>query len=174
MEGTIIDIIRTYQGKFRVTFEVDSADELNGISGMIKIIVKKVNYKRSLTANAYFHVLVGKIADELGIPKATVKNILLGKYGQREVYDSGPLIITVRSDIDMLNREDLHCVAAGYGTIKGKDYTHWAVIRGSHTYDTKEMSALIDGSVSDAKELGIETLSPAEIERMKALWNSNQ
>ncbi len=52
--------------------------------------------------------------------------------------------------------------------------SHWAVIRGSHTYDNKEMSALIDGTVEDAKEMGIETLSPGEIERLKALWNSNQ
>jgi hypothetical protein len=43
-------------------------------------------------------------------------------------------------------------------------------MRGSHTYDSREMSRLIDGTVSEAKELGIETLSPAELERMKQQW----
>ena len=176
MQGTIVDIIRTYQGKFRVTFEVDSVDELNGLTGLLNIIVKRFTYRRSLNANKYFHVLVGKIADAHNPPisQARAKNILLGKYGQREIFDDGPLIISVISEVDMLEREDLHCVAAGYGTVNDKKFTHWAVIRGSHTYDNKEMSALIDGTVEDAKEMGIETLSPAEIERLKALWNSNQ
>ena len=43
---------------------------------------------------------------------------------------------------------------------------------GSSTYNTKEMSVLIDGVVSEAKEMGIETLSPAELERMKAAWQN--
>ena len=176
MQGTIVDIIRTYYGKYRVTFEVDSVDEINGLTGLLNIIVKRFTYRRSLNANKYFHVLVGKIADAHNPPisKARAKNILLGKYGQREIFDDGPLIISVISEVDMLEREDLHCVAAGYGTANDKEFTHWAVIRGSHTYDNREMSALIDGTVEDAKEMGIETLSPDEIERLKALWNSNQ
>ena len=176
MQGTIVDIIRTYYGKYRVTFEVDSVDEINGLTGLLNIIVKRFTYRRSLNANKYFHVLVGKIADAHNPPisKARAKNILLGKYGQREIFDDGPLIISVISEVDMLEREDLHCVAAGYGTANDKEFTHWAIIRGSHTYDNREMSALIDGTVEDAKEMGIETLSPDEIERLKALWNSNQ
>jgi hypothetical protein len=43
-------------------------------------------------------------------------------------------------------------------------------MRGSHTYDTKEMARLIDGVVYEAKSIGIETLSPDELERMKSLW----
>ena len=176
MQGTIVDIIRTYYGKYRVTFEVDSVDEINGLTGLLNIIVKRFTYRRSLNANKYFHVLVGKIADAHNPPisKARAKNILLGKYGQREIFDDGPLIISVISEVDMLEREDLHCVAAGYGTANDKEFTHWAITRGSHTYDNREMSALIDGTVEDAKEMGIETLSPDEIERLKALWNSNQ
>ena len=42
---------------------------------------------------------------------------------------------------------------------------------GSSTYNTKEMSVLIDGIVYEAKELGIETLPPDELERMKVEWN---
>jgi hypothetical protein len=49
-----------------------------------------------------------------------------------------------------------------------------AFLRGSHTYDTKEMSRLIDGVVEAAKELGIETLTPEQLERMKAAWKSGK
>ena len=174
MIGKIVDIVRTYDGKFRATFEVDSVDEINGIAGTIQIIVKKITQRRSLNANAYFHVLVGKIAEKLNISKARAKNELLGKYGQRELTESGQLIISVRSDIDMMEREDLHCVPVGYGKVNEREFTHWAIVRPSHTYDNLEMNALITGTVDDAKELGIETLTPNEIERLKQQWNLNQ
>lgn len=51
-----------------------------------------------------------------------------------------------------------------------KKATFYRIYRGSHTYDTKEMSVLIDGTVADAKELGIETATPAEIAEMKERW----
>ena len=174
MNGKIVDIIRTYDNRFRVSFEVDSVDELNGITGAIQIIVKRITQRRSLNANAYFHVLVGKIAEKLKISKARAKNELLGKYGQREIIDSGQMIISVKSEIDMMEREDIHCVPVGYATLKGTEFTHWAIVRPSHTYDNLEMNALITGTVDDAKELGIQTLSPNELERLKSLWNGNK
>ena len=172
MNGKIVDIVRTFEKRFRVTFEVDSIDELNGMEGFLNITVKKLSKKRSLNANAYFHLLVGKIADKLHISKARAKNELLGRYGQREFTDKGQLIISVRSDIDLMEREDMHCVIVGYGKVNDTDFTHWAVVKPSHTYDSREMAALIDGTVEDAKELGIETMSPVDIERMKSLWKS--
>jgi hypothetical protein len=170
MNGQLIDIVRTFEDKFRVTFEVDSIDELNGLQGMVNISIKRLTQRRSLNANAYFHVLVGKIAEELHISKAKAKNMLLGKYGQREINEQGQVIISAYDYIDLSEREDIHCVPVGYANLNGKDFTHWAVIRGSHTYDNLEMAALIDGTVEDAKELGIPTMTPNEIERMKALW----
>ena len=171
MNGKIVDIVRTFEGKFRVTFEGDAIDELNGIEGMVRILIKRITQKRSLTANAYFHVLVGKIAEKNNISKARAKNMLLGRYGQRELTEGGQLIISVRSDIDMLEREDLHCVPVGTGYVNETEFTHWALVRGSHTYDNLEMNALLTGTVDEAKALGIPTETPAEIERMKQLWN---
>ena len=173
MNGKIVDIIKTYEGKFRVTFEVDSIDELNGITDMIQIVIKKITRHRSLNANAYFHVLVGKIAEKLHISKARAKNELLGRYGQRELTESGQLIISVRSDIDMMEREDLHCVLVGYGKVNDTEFTHWAIVRPSHTYDNLEMNTLITGTVDEAKELGIETLTPNELERIKQTWSQS-
>lgn len=173
MTGQVTDIVRTFEGKFRVTFEVDSVDELNGIQGLIKLAVKRITQRRSLNANAYFHVLVGQIAEKLKISKPRAKNMLLGRYGQRELTDSGQVIISVLSKIDMLEREDIHCVPVGYATLNDKEFTHYAVIRPSHTYDNVEMAALITGTVDEAKELGIPTETPDEIARMKALWNQS-
>ena len=49
-------------------------------------------------------------------------------------------------------------------------YRTYMMLRGSHDYDTKEMSTLIDGVVSEAKELGIETMTPDRIKEMMAAY----
>ena len=41
---------------------------------------------------------------------------------------------------------------------------------GSSSYDTREMSILIDGVVSEAEGLGIITMTPGEIQRLKDNW----
>lgn len=174
MNGKIVDIIRTFEQKFRVTFEVDCIDDLPQEQGKVQITVKKRSSKRSLNANAYFHSLVGKIAEKNQTSKAFAKNFLLGRYGQEETVNGERYIISALSFIPILEREDFHCKPVGYGTINGKQFTHYCVIKPTHEYNTREMSALIDGTVDEAKSLGIETMSPREIERMKSLWKSNQ
>ena len=49
-------------------------------------------------------------------------------------------------------------------------FNAYAMIKGSSEYDTKEMSHFIDGIVAEAKELGIETLPPDELESMMKAW----
>ena len=56
-------------------------------------------------------------------------------------------------------------------TVKGKnsgdEIGHaYIIIRGSHTYNSKEMSTLLNGVIQEAQSLGIETMTPAEIEEM--------
>lgn len=56
------------------------------------------------------------------------------------------------------------------GTITGNDgarYRWYVVLRGSSSFCTAEMSALLDLLIADCKEQGIETLSQDEIERMR-------
>jgi len=172
MRGKLREISRSFEGQLRVTFEVDAVDEIRGMDDKDLDITAKIHReKRSLNANAYFHVLVGKMADKMHVSKPRMKNMLLGRYGQREITSEKPLIITVLSNIDLYEREDIHCIPIGYATLQGKDFTHWAVIRPSHTYDTHEMAALIDGTVEEAKELDIETLTPRQLEEMKQAWN---
>ena len=170
MNGKILDIVQTFDKKFRVTFEVDSVDDLNGLDGLLSIVVKKLRGKRSLNANAYFHVLVGKIAEKNHTSKAFTKNLLMARYGQEETINGERYIISALSSVPMAEREDIHTKAIGYGHTNGKEFTHYCVLRPTHEYDSYEMSVLIDGTVEEAKELGIPTLSPDEIKHMESLW----
>lgn len=165
-------------GKHRITLEVNEASVIregyDKIKGVEKLAVKITQYrkKRSLDANAYFHVLVGKIADELRISKARCKNILLSRYGQPELLDSGAQAV-IKTNIPvshMLEQETLHCFPCGSKVENGYELTFYKIYRGSHTYDTKEMSVLIDCTVQEAKDLGIDTVSPEEIRKMNERW----
>jgi len=174
--GKLVSVTRDIvSNKLNVTFQIDAdcIEEVSRIAalGILDIKADKVKRKRSLDANAYFHVLVGKIADVQRISKPMAKNLLLGRYGQRETDEFGkPLVISILSEIEMLQREDIHLFPVGHGSVQGKEFTHYAVIRGSHTYDSKEMSILIDGTIDEAKGMGIETLPEEEIRRMESLW----
>lgn len=134
--------------------------------------IKQYREGRSLNANAYFHVLCDKIAKALRISAIESKNALLARYGQ---LDEDVKHIILDNDIEWQKVESLHLRPTAHTKLmdNGKLYRVYLVIRGSHTYDTAEMSQLIDGTVDEAKELGIETLTPAELERMKSLWKAS-
>lgn len=160
--------------RFRITFEVNENDivkaEYDKLKSYDKLKIKAVKYtqRRSLDANAYFHVLVGKIADALIISKAKAKNVLICKYGQPQLLPDGDIMVykTNAPEEFMWEQESIHAIPVKYE----EKATFYRIYRGSHTYDTKEMSVLIDGTVADAKELGIETATPAEIAEMKERW----
>ena len=161
-------------GRLNITFQIDTApvDELNRIAALESLDIKadKRRRKRSLDANAYFHVLVGKIAEAQVISKAKAKNILICSYGQVETLpDGSPLIYKTNAPAEyMMELESIHSIPVKFT----EDATFYKIYRGSHTYDSYEMSKLIEGTVAEAKEQGIETMTPAEIERMVNAWQS--
>lgn len=99
---------------------------------------------------------------------------MLSRYGQPEIIDDHLMTVILLDSIDWKQIEYLHLKPTTSTRVldDGKLYRVYYVIRGSHTYDSKEMSVLIDGIISEAKELGIETLPPDEIGRMKQQWQA--
>lgn len=179
--GRITDISKSIIGNtYKVTLEIN-ADSVNQADLMkcaeidkLRIKAAKWTQKRSLDANAYFHVLVGKIADALTISKTKAKNILISRYGQIEMVDEEPVVIKTNIQPEqMWEQEFLHCMPCKTTIENEKEVVFYRVYRGSHTYDTKEMSVLINGTVEEAKALGIETMTPAEIERMVQAWRTS-
>jgi hypothetical protein len=58
----------------------------------------------------------------------------------------------------------------GSASLQGKEFTHYKIYKGSSEYNTYEMSVLIDGIVHEAEQLDIQTLTPAELSRLKEMW----
>lgn len=128
-----------------------------------KFEIKPYHKKRSLNANAYAWTLIGKIADVVRNSKEEVYIEMLKKYGQSE-------IVSVLSDIDVTGYfkyfEKIATVK-----LQGKSFAHYKVFKGTSEYNTAEMAVFIDGVISEADELGIDTLPPNEVEKIKSLWS---
>lgn len=131
----------------------------------LSIEVKPYREKRSLNANSYAWVLIGKIADAVRASKDEVYLKCLKRYGQSE-------LISVLSHVPIGNYVKYY-EEAGESILNGKPFTHYKVFKGSSEFDSHEMSIFIDGVCSEAKTLGIQTETPDEIARMKSLWSES-
>ena len=153
----------------RVEENLDGIDDLTG--KRLRIDLKEFKEKRSRDANAYFHVLVDKIAQKQGISNSFVKNHLLAEYGQRYYVDGRVLIYCLPDILDVSEDATNHFAITDRTLyMNGQLYREYELVRGSHTYNTKEMSRLIDGTVQEAKDLGIETMTPDDLKKMYAAW----
>ena len=139
----------------------------------LNVEIKAYREKRSLNANAYFHVLVDKIAEALGESHAETHNKMIAQYGQADP-EIKNIIMADKIPWEKLETIHLRPTTATRLMDNGELYRVYIVMRGSHTYDTKEMARLIDGTVYEAQSIGIETLTPEELERLKNQWESQK
>ena len=167
------------KGRSLVTFDMPLMSEeteaaLRG--GDLRVTAVRWRKKRSLDANAYYWVLLTQVAEALHISKTEAHNQMLSDYGQLDM-DSGQVIsVMIKDEVDWRKVTSLHLrpTVQVVENSKGTLFRCFYVVRGSHTYDTAEMSHLINGLVSEAKEMGIETASPKELERMLELWGKRK
>lgn len=171
-------------GKVKIEYTIESGctpEDIEQAAGKIlRLKVVKWREKRSLDANAYYWTLLTKLADKLTISKPYAHNLMLRRYGQPEIID-GRMVYAVLPDSDGGIRiadeaETYHIKPTSevkIGTV-GTRFRTYIMLRGSSTYNTEEMSKLIDGLVSECKEQGIETLPPEELERMMQAYEQNR
>ena len=130
--------------------------------------------KRSINANNYHWLLCEKIAKALKISKYEAHNKLMMDYGTDWRDSSGERYYALMKDDDKFIRaKTIHYRPTDKVEDRNGVLYRWFVLMlPSHLMNTKEMSELIDGTVQEAKELGIETRTPDEIERIKQSWHT--
>lgn len=128
----------------------------------LSIEVKPYRERRSINANNYCWALITEIANVLRADKDEIYVKLLKRYGQSD-------LVSVLSGISVEHYFKYY-ETAGESKLNGKNFTHYRVFKGSSEYDTREMAIFIDGVVSEATELGIQTETPEMIAKLKALW----
>ena len=175
--GKIINFSKDYKtNKVLVTLMLDTEniEEIEKISILDKlsIIIKKFFKRRSLDANAYCWVLCDKIAKELSKEGTVITKEKIYQDGILQIGTFEPMIIEERAfenfkriwgkqGLGFLIQE----VSRKNKCIKVHCYY------GSSTYDSKEMSLLINLLVELAKSLNIETKTDEEIISLLEQWH---
>lgn len=170
MKGRIVDYVMTFGGKQRITLELDS-DFREGYEALkeaeLDISIKKWRVKRSKDANAYFHVLVNQIAVARGLSDDEVKRDLVVQYGTIARDEDGMKIafkLPAAVDVD-----NIYPYTRMYKEVEesGKSFKCYLVYKQTREMDSKEMSHLIEGAITVAQELNIDTDTPERA----AWWN---
>lgn len=130
--------------------------------------IKQQRPRRSLDANAYAWALLDKLAAKLGRTKAEIYREAI-----RSIGGVSETVCVRDIAVDKLIEGWRHNGIGWFADTmpsKIKGCTNVVLYYGSSTYDTKQMSALIDAIVQDCKAVGVETLTPEHIAVLNAAW----
>jgi len=163
MKLDIKDIQLTAENTLMMYIPRNYADELRKIvekKGIKSVEIKTKRKSRSLNANNYFWTMCNKIAIKLGSTDDEVYMRMLRDFGTKEY------VAVIPEAITMLKKAYKIVEIINNVQVNGTKAVQVRLIRGSSTYDTKEMSILINGLVQEARLLDIEVLTPNEIKSM--------
>ena len=160
--------------KPRLTLEVNElndfkqlVDDMNGCE-KLSIEIKPYRARRSLDANAYAWVLMDKLASKMTMAKKDIYRDYIKHIG-----GNSETVCVKNSAVERLC-DGWAKNGIGWQTdtfpSKLEGCTNVILYYGSSTYDTAQMSRLLDLIVQDCKQLGIPTETPDEIARLKSLW----
>lgn len=164
----------TEAGKQEIVLTLTGKQDISDLKSVIErgkeltVEIKQYRNRRSLDANAYLWVLCQKIAESIGQTADNVYRAFIRRVGQWEM-------LPIKSEavdrwLEVWGGKGIGWFAEVAYTSKLEGYTTIKSYYGSSVYDTREMSILIDEIVTECKELGIETMTPAEIESLKSQW----
>lgn len=133
--------------------------------------VKEHRKKRSLDANAYAWVLIHKLAAVERITPEEVYLLNIPKVGNNYT----PVCLRecdVQRFIKSWESNGLGWPVKDLGPSQVPGCRNLFAYHGSSTYDTAQMSKLIDNLVQDCKALDIETMTPDKLALLKEGWNA--
>lgn len=114
---------------------------------------------RSLTQNAYYWVMLNKLAAKLRMPDSEVHFHMLKEYGVHDVF-------SILEDVPIDGYFKYYDIM-GTGIANGKRFKHVRVYKGSSQMNSAEFSRLIDGMREECMIQGIDVATSQEIASMK-------
>ena len=163
--GKLLSVNRDWRtGEYSIVFSVNEKSALSEVEKVqnlekLSIEAKQYRAKRSLDANALLWACLSEIAVALRTDKWDVYLTMLKRYGKYTYICVKPNIV------DAVKAQWRECEEIGSININGQEAVQLLCYFGSSTYDTKEMSVLIDGIISEMKEMGLQTPESKEVRR---------
>lgn len=170
-----LNTMRNMGGSITITLGVDAKYE-EDVSSIARAFMEEKQFdvefikpkeKRSLQANAFAWVLIGKIADKTRVERSEVYKQMIRDVGGNSVS------VVLRNDAVKQFCTDWHRNGIGWVTDEipnGEDTTLVIAYEGSHVYDKAQMSRFIDLLVREAKDHGIHVED--DIDKMIADWEA--
>ena len=121
-----------------------------------------------MDANAYFWALAGKLAEKTGVPVTDIY-----REAVRDIGGNTEIVCVRQNAVAKLCwawRKNGMGWLADTTPSKIKGCTNVILYYGSSTYDTAQMSRLINLIVDECKEAGIETVPPQRLQAMMDEW----
>ena len=128
-------------------------------NGMYEVTEAKKKRRRSLTQNAYYWVMLNKLAAKLRMSDSELHKNMLREYGVCDVF----------SILDNIPIEGYfrYYDVIGHGYVNGRRFKHVKVYKGSSHMNSAEFSRLIDGMREECVLQGIDVATPREIAEMR-------
>ena len=161
--GKLIDIKLSFQShRPVVSFEIigEPEDIEKYIDMDLDISFDKHRGKRSLDANACLWACLGDIARKINTDNWSVYLYMLERYGKFTH------VVIKPEAVEELKRQWREIKVVGDTLVNGEPMKQVLCFFGSSTYNSKEFSQLLDGVISDMKDLGLE---PPMSDNIKAI-----
>lgn len=153
-------------GKWLLTFEtVELPDIFDKTRDKdLNLEIKQHRNHRSKDANALLWECIGRLAVALRADKWDIYLLMLKRYGQYTY------IVVPPNAVEMVARQWRECEVIGDININGRDGVQMLCYYGSSTYDTKQFSVLLDGVISEMKEIGLTAPTSEDMRRSIEEW----
>ena len=153
-------------GKWLLTFEtVELPDIFDKTRDKdLNLEIKQHRNHRSKDANALLWECIGRLAMALRADKWDIYLLMLKRYGQYTY------IVVPPNAVEMVARQWRECEVIGDININGRDGVQMLCYYGSSTYDTKQFSVLLDGVISEMKEIGLTAPTSEDMRRSIEEW----
>lgn len=151
-------------GRIEITFITESENKRNFEAipdKELEITVKEYRQKRSLSQNAYMWILLDELGKKLQISKEQVYKTYIRDFGVFEIFPIKNEAVKLFMAKWSKNGLGWFCEDLGESKLSG--YTKLVAYFGSSTYNSQEMSRLIDAIVDDCIEQGIDTMTKDDI-----------
>jgi hypothetical protein len=173
LTGKIHGVSFSFDGKPLITLEVNERTEALAMVDELKchekltVSISKPKKKRSLDANAYAWVLIGKISQKTNVPKNEVYREAIRDIGSFEI-----VCVKEEAAESLIRKWEHNGIGWQAETMLSKldGCTNVMLYYGSSTYDTEQMSRLIENLIQDCNQLGIDTKSQEEIDSLINSW----
>ena len=163
-----MEIVLSMERSNEVIKKISKLKEITEKDKLLKVDIKQDRNKRSLDANAYCWIISQKIARKIGNTKEFVYRAAIRQVGDFQILPIKNEAFEKWKQIWENNGLGWQCQNIGKSKLEG--YTNTINYFGSSTYDSKQMSLLLEELVFQAKELNIDTMTPEEQEILINKW----